>query len=210
MNKKLFTFLLAFGVFTNALCYTALPYHHALKDGTSLTLEMVEDLQADLEADVDLGLTAFAGAFGEATDQELETHFGPKRDIRAYYDKLFHEDDIPPFRMGEMIWIRAHIEQRLVGWMTILPNFQNPGAVYVSTLVVDPSYQSLGIGKELILSIPAHWFPECHEIDLVVRRINYQALPFYSHLGFEPAPDIDSPYLGDPTRCQFLRFPCSS
>jgi len=193
-------------IIVHSVCYAVQPYKVLLKNGEILTLEMVEDAKTDVGPDVRLGLEAFEGAFRGASVSELETHFGSDRDIRGYYQKLIDEDDVVPFQKGEMIWIRAFLNHKLVAWMTLRTEFRGPHIVYVSTLVVDPDYQKLGIGKRLIASIKAHWFPESEEFDLVVRRINYDALSFYERLGFLPAPDIRSDYVGDPTRCMFMRL----
>ena len=125
-------------IVVHSVSYAVQPFKVVLKNGEIMVLEMVEDTNTDVSSDLPVGLAAFEGAFRDATVEELETHFGPDRDIRGYYQRLFDEDDVGPFHRGEVIWIRAFLNQRLVGWMTLLPNFREPQIVYVSTLVVDP------------------------------------------------------------------------
>jgi ribosomal protein S18 acetylase RimI-like enzyme len=206
MLRRFYFAFVVLAIIVHSVSYAVQPFKVLLKNGEIMILEMVEDTNTDVSADVPLGLAAFEGAFRGATVEELETHFGPGRDIHSYYQKLFDEDDVAPFHRGEVIWIRAFLNQRLVGWMTLLPHFRGPQIVYVSTLVVDPGYHELGIGRGMLASIRAHWAPDVEELDLVVRRINYEALPFYERIGFVPAPDIESDLVGDPRRCMFMRL----
>jgi ribosomal protein S18 acetylase RimI-like enzyme len=87
-----------------------------------------------------------------------------------------------------------------------LPRFQGGEAVYLSTLVVSPDKQGLGLGKKLFNSIAEHWFPGTTEVDLVARKINHRAIRLYYQMGFVAAPDIDSPLVGDPRFCFFMRL----
>ena len=177
-----------------------------LKNHEKMELQKVEDPSVNLQGDLTLGLDALESAFNEASETELKDHFGESKDMRTFYSKLIEEDDIIPFRQKQITWIRAVLNNNLVGWMTLSPNFRESGTVYVSTLVVSPHKKNLGIGQKLLKSIAENWFPETNELNLVVRKINHRAIRFYKKLGFVEAPDIDSPFVGNPLHCFFMRL----
>lgn len=177
-----------------------------LKNQETIELQQVEDLSTNLDSDLTLGLDAFEGAFVEVSEAELIENFGESKDIRAYYSNLFEEDDVALFRDGKMTWIRAFLKGDLVGWMTLLPQFREERTVYVSSLVVSPQKQKLGIGQKLLESISQHWFPKSKELNLVVRKINRGAIHFYTRIGFVAAPDINSSFVGNPLLCFFMRL----
>jgi ribosomal protein S18 acetylase RimI-like enzyme len=177
-----------------------------LDNGEKLELLQLEELTADLHSDVDLGLDAFETTYSQMPESELKDHFGQLENIRPYYSQLIQEDDVGLFRQGKVTWIRAMMGDTLVGWMTLLPQFQNKTTVYISTLVVSPRWQKLGIGEKLLSSIAQHWFPEATELNLVTRNINCGATRLFKRLGFVPAPDIDSSFIDNPLHCFFMRL----
>ena len=58
-----------------------------------------------------------------------------------------------------------------------------PTSVYLSELIVDPNFQRMGIGKNLVFSVLRR-LPELEKIVLVTRKVNFQANAFYPAIGF--------------------------
>jgi len=201
INPIILCCLLFISVITHAASYK-----YQLPSGEILTLKDIEFSTDDFALDMSLALEAFFQAFKNQAPEILERHFGPDRNIQAFFSNLITEDDIAPFRAGQLIWVRAFLADQLVGWMTIAPKFISPENSYLSTLVVDPAFQKRGIGKVMIESIATHWLPETKEIDLVVRRINETAITFYLRLGFSWAPEIAHKNQGNPELCAFMKI----
>jgi len=104
---------------------------------------------------------------------------------------LFEKYDVLPLREGKMIWIRAILNNVLAGWMAFLTDFRENHLVFVSTVVVSPEKQGLGIGELLLRSIYQYWVPASRELTLEVRENNSKAIRFYERLGFVIAPEIE-------------------
>jgi len=181
-------------------------YQIKLKDGQTLFLERVLDKNADFTQDQDLGVTAFISAYNDTPHEHVHEHFKGAEKIGEYYRNLIDEYDIQPFRSGKLIWIRAYLESKFVGWMGLEANFIEKNNTYISTFVLDPSYEGKGIGEKMISSIVDHWLTETSELNLIVRKINHKALGFYQRLGFTSAEDINHPYLDNSLHCMFMRY----
>lgn len=195
------------GIYVNFLIMNlTTPYSIKLKDDQTLLLEPVLDKNADFTRDQELGIACFVNAYNNTPDEDLEEHFKSSEKIADYYRQLIDECDIEPFRAGKLIWIRAFLENELVGWMGLEADFRGKNETYISTFVVDPICEGKGIGEKMLLSITEHWLPETSELNLVVRKINRKALNFFQHFGFLPALDIDHPYIDNPMHCMFMRL----
>lgn len=176
-----------------------------LKNGQTLRLESVVDKNTDLSQDQALGVNVFVNAFKDSHDAEIKEHFQSAEKIADYYHHLIQDYDIGPFREGKLIWIRAFLENKFIGWMGLEPNFRNKNHTYISTFVLDPQVEGKGIGEKMLSSITQHWLPETTELNLLVRKINHKALGFFQRFGFSSADDIDHPYNDNPLHCQFMR-----
>src|SRR6202030_198113 len=104
-----------------------------LKNTNELSFQNLSERysSSNIDADLDLALNAFDLAFSNASDLQLIQNFGEGKDIKGFYRKLLLEDDITPFRQGKLKWIRAFSQGRLVGWMTIEPDYHGKNRVYV-------------------------------------------------------------------------------
>ena len=182
------------------------PCQLKLKDGRMLSLERLIEKDADLTMDQNLGVAAFVRAYRDTSDEEVKEHFEAPEKISSYYHNLIEECDIQPFREGKLIWIRAFLDEKFVGWMGLEANFTSKNKTYISTFVIDPTCDGKDIGEKMITSIVDHWLPETDEINLVVRKINQKALGFFQRFGFSPAMDIDHPYVDNPLHCMFMRW----
>jgi hypothetical protein len=40
---------------------------------------------------------------------QLQQNFGQQKDVKEFYKNLLFEDDIKPFRSGELTWLRAYV-----------------------------------------------------------------------------------------------------
>lgn len=205
--KSIFKLLSLLCIWTLCSC-KEIQVRNLAKISVDLTLKELADasISSNVDSDIDLALNAFAKAFSNASDHQLIQNFGSSKDVKAFYRKLLFEDDVVPFKQGKLKWIRAFVQNQLVGFMTLEPDYQGTKSVYVSTLVVDPAFQNKGIGKAMLNSINQTWFPNTPEIILIVRKINEQAIGFYTRLGFTPAPDIRLPYLGPSDNCMWMRW----
>ncbi|MDQ2995066.1 MAG: GNAT family N-acetyltransferase [Pseudomonadota bacterium] len=181
-------------------------YQITLTDGQTLALERVNDKATDLTQDQNMGVSAFVSAYANASDEEIQEHFTAPEKIRDYYNNLIEDYDIQPFRAGKMVWIRAFLQEKFVGWMGLEANFINKNTTYISTFVLDPMYEGKGIGEKMIASIADHWLPETTELNLIVRNINHKALGFYRRMGFVPATEIEHHYVDNPRHCMFMRL----
>ena len=176
-----------------------------LKDGREFTLVALDNIETNLEPDLKIGIEAFAGAYSQSDKLEMVAHFGEAMDVRAFYARLFQEDDVLPFRENKMLWIRAFINDKLIGWMTLENNFREEGIVYISKLAITPAYQNQGLGSVFLSSIHSHWYKKTKELDLIVSNINGKAIDFYLHHGFEFANDIKSEIIEEFSKCSFMR-----
>lgn len=181
-------------------------YQSELKDGQMLILERVLDENADLSKDLEMGVTALANAFKNATTNEIQEHFHGPDNIHDYYRELINEYDIAPFRAGKLIWVRAFLQNQPIGWMGLEADFMTENTTYISTIVLDPNYQGRGIGEKMIATITDHWLPKTTEINLIVRSINHHAMNFFAKLGFVPAKDIEHHYIENSQHCLFMRW----
>jgi ribosomal protein S18 acetylase RimI-like enzyme len=151
---------------------------------TSISANDIAGDYSQLDSDFALSLDSFTFAFQHASEAELEANFGESKNVREFYKNLLSKEDLEPFMTNNMFWVRAFIDDKLVGWMSFQFEPNKTNSIYLSTLVVAPEYHNLGIGKIFIRSIVEHWQPTATEIKLVVRNINNKALGFYRHLGF--------------------------
>lgn len=184
----------------------ATPFDIKLKTGETLSLAPVTDRGADLTEDQNLGVASFVNAYNETSTENIHEHFGKSDAIGHYYRNLIDECDIKPFREGKLIWIRAFLENKLVGWMGLEANYRGENITYISTFVLDPASEGKGIGEKMLSSIIDHWLPETSELNLVVRKINHKAQNFFQHFGFSRAVDIQHPYVDNPLHCLFMRW----
>lgn len=179
------------------------PYQKQLAQ-SMLLLQRVDNIYTDLTEDLKLGLIAFKNAYKNASEEEIIENFGAPENIIPYYTKLFTEDDVKPFRKGEAVWIQAYFEKKLVGWMTLIPGFNEPNSVYLSTFVISPEYTQHGIARLMITSIREHWIPMVKNIYLITRGINRDAVNFFEQMKFTPISDIESHFLDDSKTCYFM------
>jgi ribosomal protein S18 acetylase RimI-like enzyme len=177
-----------------------------LKSGQTLSLLAVKDRNADLTEDQNLGIASFVNAYKDSAAEDIRQHFGGSAAIDQYYHNLINECDIRPFREGKLLWIRAFLETKLVGWMGLEANYRDENMTYISTFVLDPAAEGKGIGEKMLSSIIDHWLPETSELNLIVRKINCKAQSFFEHFGFSPALDIQHPYNDNPLHCLFMRW----
>jgi len=184
----------------------AKPLDISLKTSQTLTLEAVIDRNADLTEDQNLGVASFVSAYTDSSAKDIQEHFAGPEKIADYYRNLINECDIEPFRTGKLIWIRAYLENKLVGWMGLETDYRGQHITYISTFILDPASEGKGIGEKMLSSIINHWLPETTELNLVVRKINYKAQNFFKHFGFSPALDILHPYIDNPDHCFFMRW----
>lgn len=101
--------------------------------------------------------------------------------IIGYIPKL---DKLPP----EAFFATAKKCSRVVGFVIFeIREFRN---AYVTPLVVHPSMQGSGLGKELIFSILRR-MPDLRRISLITMRSNDNAINFYRHIGFTEFHDTE-------------------
>lgn len=111
-------------------------------------------------------------------------------DVRAYYDKYFH-DEFRDFSEGRLhYWIQVSVDGKIAGWATFEREPKNPKEVYMNLLVVDPKYQQKGIGGQLVNAlINLDEISDLNAVHLLLRKKNQGGRIFYSKLGFNADPE---------------------
>ncbi|MDB6096264.1 MAG: hypothetical protein JWM09_542 [Francisellaceae bacterium] len=103
-----------------------------------------------------------------------------------YFDSEFHE-----FEKGNLYWVEAKINKKLIGWATFEKNLIPTNSIYMNLLVVDPIHQKKGIGKALVYSVKKLKFlPTIKHINLLLRKKNKGGRIFYTKLGFKLDPNF--------------------
>ncbi len=97
---------------------------------------------------------------------------------------------IPKFERQppEAFLVTAKKSSEIVGF--VIFEERKPREVYVTPLVIHPSMQKTGLGKELIFSILKR-MPDLKKMSLITMRSNANAIGFYKHNGFKEFNDKD-------------------
>ena len=103
---------------------------------------------------------------------------GSERDPETEKHKNFNI----PFKNSTLV-ISAWEKKRLVGAVRVLSD--KFGRAVILDLVVDPEYQSKGIGKELVKRCIAHW-PNCEWLVQTEKHI----AAYYEKIGFKIYEDV--------------------
>ena len=109
--------------------------------------------------------------------------------VDDFYADYF-ESEFLEFKNGHLHWIQATINDRLVGWATFEKDKSQDSDLYMNLLIVDPKFQSLGVGEQLTLSPKQLGIsPRLKQIHLLLRKKNLGGRAFYSRIGFHLNPN---------------------
>jgi ribosomal protein S18 acetylase RimI-like enzyme len=140
-----------------------------------------------LDKGKDILVRSFMKAYEDVPLAELNPSFKSIGDARRFYVNYF-ESELGHYKNCELIWVQAFIGEELVGWATF--ELEDNDSVYMNLLIVDPSYQSRGIGKHLVFSICAEdLYPNTQAINALLRKVNEQGRLFYEKIGFSYCPE---------------------
>jgi ribosomal protein S18 acetylase RimI-like enzyme len=120
---------------------------------------------------------------------EIEDPNQAKRAIDAVWTRRI-VGYIPKFskKPPEAFLVTAKKGSEIVGFVIFeMRKFQE---VYVTPLVIHPSMQKTGLGKELIFAILKK-MPNLKRMSLITMRSNTNAVCFYNHIGFKEFEDND-------------------
>ncbi len=117
-------------------------------------------------------------------DASLTSWRGGEQSVQHYYEKYFAQE-YQKYADGKIpFWITAYVGHRLVGWATF--EHEQNNSVYMDLLMVDPTYQDLGIGKQLVFSLQnSNLVPNLQAVHLLLREKNQGGRQFYSAIGFK-------------------------
>lgn len=123
-------------------------------------------------------------------DAALISWRGGDKSVTKYYEDYFDEE-LKEFSHGKLdYWIQATIDGKLVGWATFQREKLDQNAVYMNLLVVDPKYQQMGIGEQLVKALmKLQEIPDLSAIHLLLRKKNRGGMRFYKKLGFISDPE---------------------
>ena len=122
-------------------------------------------------------------------DPVLTSWWDGKNSVANYYQKCF-ETEFNDFLAGKIdYWIEARVAGKLAGWATFQQEKNQPKAYYMNILVVDPRYQKMSIGTNLVMSLlHLNIVPDLKTIHLLLRVKNHGGRIFYTKLGFASDP----------------------
>ena len=179
-----------------------------LKNDRTLRLKTAQvTTVADFEEDVRLCIDTFVDLYKNIEPPSIRSTFATQEDVRNYLEVSLCQMEATLFLKGETVFVRAFLDETLVGLVTYELEPKEPHAFFVRVLAVDPAYHSMGIGRALLFAIKndPELFPDTHVLFLKTRTVNEQALRFYRALGFKETTS-DAPDWVQPNRVVDLRW----
>lgn len=182
----------------NLVAKTTDSYEFILRDGRKATIQLITDSsQIDKNAARTLLSMSFITEYQKylkpnEIDAKLNYWFiqDGGNSVEQYYFDYF-ASVLVEFEHGKSFWLEAKINNKLVGWATYDKYPAVPDAHYMDLLIVDPAFQKLGIGTELVYAITKlDSFPAVKSINLLLRKKNNGGRVFYSRLGFKSNPNF--------------------
>ncbi|MEO8934464.1 MAG: GNAT family N-acetyltransferase [Xanthomarina sp.] len=107
--------------------------------------------------------------------------------IKLYIEKLWawddtHQQKIHKKKFKATKTILIEFQKTIVGYLVLS---ENENEIFLENLLIDVSFQNLGIGKDVMKSVIKKSNSEMKTIRLKVFKINMKAQKFYQNLGFE-------------------------
>jgi len=135
-------------------------------------------------------MASFFQAYKSCSEQDLGIDEPLEEHLEHLFLKHFEEINSHP---EHFICFEAQKNKEVVGY-AVFKRMDNSDWIYLSTLLVDPLAQRLGIGKKLMFSV-LKTEPCINKIILNTRRVNSKAISFYKKLGFVDSTYIDKTYM---------------
>lgn len=157
----------------------------------------------DLEASTSVLVNSFISEYRDKrhlAPSQIKSGLSTWDEVKEFYENYF-KTEREKFRHGEIqFWVEAFVGSKLVdrklvdgklaGWATFRVEALDENAVYMELLAVEPNYQRMGIGKQLVYSlIHLNEIPDLHTINLDLRVLNEGGKEFYTKLGFHLNPE---------------------
>lgn len=107
--------------------------------------------------------------------------------IKPYFEKLWDWDEVHQQKLHKKKFKVSktrivEFQEKIVGYLVLS---ESNTEIYIESLMIDFSFQNIGIGKEVMKNIIQKSTSEKKHIRLQVFKINTVAQRFYQNLGFE-------------------------
>lgn len=167
-------------------------HHFTVRNSDSICIiELIQNPDdIDKDASRSLLVESFIGEYQQylspnEIDKNLNSWRGNDRSVQKYYEDCFHVE-FTDFSKGDLhYWVKATINETLVGWVTFQHEKLEQNSVYMNLLAVHPDYQHRGIGEQLVMSLKNLGGIEVlHAVHLLLHKKNQGGRKFYSKLGF--------------------------